>query len=207
MNVLVFGAQGKTGSLVVERALAAHHTVTIFIHTDTQAVHPTGVRVVTGDAGDLAAVQQAMVGQDAVIDTIGGKTPYKDTDLERTIAANIVQAMQAASVRRLVVVSMLGIGDSKEQTPFWYEYLLLPTFLRGAEKDKTAMEATVRSSGLDFVIARPPMLTEKPPTGSMRIIPAGETGHTITRSDLAQFLVDQLTHDQHLGQAVVIANH
>ncbi len=205
MNVIVFGASGKTGSLVVERAIAAGHTVTVFVH---EANHPqsAGVRVITGDAGDPAAVRSALAGQHAVIDTIGGKTPYKDTDLEATAARNIVAAMHAGSVRRLIVVSMMGIGDSKDQTPFWYEHLLLPTFLRGATKDKTAMESAVASSALDFVIARPPFLTEDAPTGSYVILPNDSTGHKITRADLAQFLVDQLTTDQYLGQAVVVAN-
>ena len=204
MNVIVFGAGGKTGSLVVEKALAAGHTVTAFAHAPASD-HP-GVRTVTGDAGDPLAVRTAIAGQDAVIDTIGGKTPYKDTELERTAARNIVDAMQAENVRRLIVVSMMGIGDSKDQAPFWYEHLLMPTFLRGSTKDKTAMEATVEASGLEFVIARPPILSEEAATGSVKVLPEHTQGHKITRADLAQFLVDQLTRDQYLGQAVVVAN-
>lgn len=205
MKVIVFGAGGKTGTLVVEKAIADGHDVTVFLH-DSAHEMPSEVRVIAGDAADPGAVFKAISGHDAVIDVIGGKTPYKDTELERTAARNIVEAMQAEQVRRLIVVSMMGIGDSKEQAPFWYEHILMPTFLRGADKDKTAMEATVHDSGLDFVIARPPLLTEDPPTGSITIITGESKGHKITRADLAQFLVDQLTSDEHLGQAVVIAN-
>jgi nucleoside-diphosphate-sugar epimerase len=206
MNVVVFGAGGKTGSLVVERAVAAGHLVTLFLReAPTQLKNPS-VRFVTGDAGDLAAVRKAISGQDAVIDTIGGKTPYKDTEIERNAARNIITAMQEESVRRLIVISMMGIGESSGQAPFWYEHLLMPTFLRGSTKDKIAMEASVQASGLDFVIARPPILTDDAATGSVTIVPAGSKGHKITRGDLAQFLVDQITGTQYLGQAVVIAN-
>jgi putative NADH-flavin reductase len=90
INVVVFGAGGKTGSLVVEKSLSAHHIVTAFVHDATRFNHP-GVRVVVGDAADPVAVRKAVTGQDAVIDTIGGKTPYKDTLLERTAAQNIVE--------------------------------------------------------------------------------------------------------------------
>ena len=205
MNVIVFGASGKTGSLVVEKALAAGHVVTVFVHN---AAHQKkdGVRVITGDASDSAAVRSAIAGQDAVIDTIGGKTPYKDTELERTAARNIVDAMQEQNVRRLIVVSMMGVGESSEQAPFWYEHILMPTFLRGSTKDKTAMETAVQASRLEFVIARPPILTEDPATGAVKILPPGTKGHKITRADLAQFLVDQLITNEHLGQAVVVAN-
>ena len=205
MKVIVFGAGGKTGALVVDRALAAGHSVTVFVH-DTSQQPRAGVRVITGDAKDQAAVRNAISGQDAVIDTIGGKTPYKSTDLESAAAGNIIEAMQLESVRRLIVISMMGIGDSAEQTPFWYEHLLKPTFLHGATKDKTAMESEVSSSGLEFVIARPPMLTDDAATGSVKVVREGEKGHKITRADLAQFLVDQLSTDQHLGQAVVVVN-
>jgi putative NADH-flavin reductase len=205
MKVVVFGASGKTGSLVVEKAVSAGHEVTAFVH-DAAQYHRSGLRVVAGDTGDSAAVRKAITGQDAVIDTIGGKTPYKDTNLERTAAQNIVESMHSDSVRRLVVVSMMGIGESKEQAPFWYEHLLMPTYLRGADKDKTAMESAVQSSGLDFVIARPPVLTEDPATGSFTIVPHSHKAHKITRADLAQFLIDQLTDSQHLGKAVTVAN-
>ena len=114
--------------------------------------------------------------------------------------------MQTESVRRLVVISMMGIGDSAEQAPFWYEHLMKPTLLRGATKDKTAMESEVNTSGLDFVIARPPVLTDDPATGSIKLVDKESKGHKITRADLAQFLVDQLSNDQNLGQAVVVTN-
>ncbi len=205
MNVIVFGAAGKTGSLVVERALAAGHNVSVFVH-DASHQQPPNVRVIAGDAQDKVAVQNAIAGQGAVIDAIGGKTPYKSTDLERSAAENIIQAMRFERVRRLVVISMMGIGDSAEQSPFWYEHLLKPTFLHGATKDKTAMESEVNASGLDFVIARPPLLTDDAATGSIHVVGKHDKGHKITRADLAQFLVDQLTSDQYLGQAVVVVN-
>ncbi len=205
MNIVVFGAGGKTGKLVVERAVEAGHTVTAFVR-DRSKEQRLGVDIAVGDTGDAEAVRAAISGKDAVIDTIGGKTPYKETELERTAAKNIIDAMQSEGVRRLVVVSMMGIGESHDQAPFWYEYLLMPTFLRGSTKDKTAMESEVEASSLDYVIARPPMLTEDPATGSYTVIPPGTTGHKITRADLAAFLVGQVTNDAYVGQAVLVAN-
>lgn len=205
MKVVVFGAGGKTGALVVERALAAGHSVTVFVRDESKP-QPAGVRVLAGDAGDEAAVRDAVRGQEAVIDALGGKTPYKETELESTAARHIVSAMQAEGVRRLLVISMMGVGDSGGQSPFWYEYLMQPTFLRGADKDKSALEAEVQGSGLEFVIARPPLLSDDSPTGSVQVVSGETKAHKITRADLAQWLVDQLTTDAYVGQAVVIAN-
>jgi uncharacterized protein YbjT (DUF2867 family) len=206
MNLLVFGATGKTGSLVVERALAKGHAVTVLVRNPAKFTRPN-VRVRTGDATNPSDVLAAMRGQQAVIEAIGGTTPYKATQLETTSVRNIIAAMQEEHVRRLIIVSMMGIGDSKAQAPFWYKYLLMPTFLRGSTQDKTNKEAAVCSSGLDYVIARPPILKDTPALGHVNILGPGATGHTITRTDLANFLVDQIETDANLGRAVTVVNN
>lgn len=168
---------------------------------------PANVRVVEGDAANSAAMDAAVLGQDAVLDTIGGKTPYKATTLEASVAHTIIAAMQRHGVRRLVVTSMLGVGESTANAPI-YERLLVVTFLRGADQDKTAMEGAVQASGLDWVILRPAILTDAPATGHVRVFEAetGENAHKITRADLAAFMVAQLTTDEYLHQVVTIAN-
>jgi len=76
MKVLVLGAGGKTGDLVVERALAAGHRVTAFVHDHTSA-QDERVRVIVSDTENPTAVAEAVEGHDAVIDAIGGKAPYR----------------------------------------------------------------------------------------------------------------------------------
>lgn len=211
MQITVIGAAGKTGKLVVERALAAGYAVVALVRDAAELPAAPGLRVVIGDATELVTVSQAVLGSNAVIDCIGGKTPYKYTELERNVAGTIVAALREHATAqgtpaRLLAISMMGIGDSKAQSPFWYEYLLMPTFLHGATPDKTAMEAEVRTSGIPYVLVRPPLLTEDAPTGSVKVLGEGDTGHRITRADLATFLLQQVTGDAYLNQAVTIAN-
>lgn len=205
MRVLVLGATGKTGRLVVDRALAKSHEVTVLVR-DPSKFRTKGARVLAGDATKSDDVMNAVRGQDAVIDTIGGTTPYKTTRLETTSVRNIIDAMRAEGARRLIVISMMGLGESRAQAPFWYKHLLMPTFLHGSTKDKTTMEEAVRSSGLDYVIARPPILKNGPPTGGVTVLSSGAIGHAITRADLANFLVDQLEVNDNLGRAVTVVN-
>ena len=206
MKVLVIGAGGKSGQQLVEKALAAGHQVTAFVHDAADYSAPAGVRVVAGDATNTAAIAPAVAGQDAVLDAIGGHTPYLKTTLEQDAAQAVVAAMQQHGVRRLVVISVLGVGDSQQQGTFLYEHLLKPTFLRGAVPDKAAMEAEVKQSDLDFVLVRPPYLTDDPATGQAHVVTGDTKAHKITRADLAQFVVDQLTSDTYLGQAVTVTN-
>ena len=205
MRVLVFGATGKTGGLVVDCALAKGHEVTVLVR-DAGKFGKDGVRVLAGDATKPDDVLRAVQGQDAIIEAIGGTTPYKTTSLESTSVRNMIDAMKTESVRRLIVVSMMGIGESRAQAPFWYKYLLMPTFLHGSTKDKTLMEEEVGRSELNYVIARPPILTDDPPTGTVTVLGSGTIGHTITRADLANFLVDQLEDDSNLGRSVTVVN-
>ena len=140
------------------------------------------------------------------MECIGGTKPWKKQTLERDVMRNIVKAMEDSGTKRLVVVSAMGVGESAKQSPWWYRYLMVPTFLRGSTADKAAMEAIVRASKLDWVIARPPILKAGPATGKVHVLGNGETGHAITRADLAVWLVDQLVDTAYIGQALVVAN-
>ncbi len=207
MKVIVIGAAGKSGRAVVEAALSKGHQVTAFVHAAGD-YQPADVTVIAGDATDAGDMEKAIAGQDAVIDTIGGHAaPWKATSLERTAAAAIISAMNKNGVRRLVVISMIGEGDSSANIPI-YERFLLPTFLRGEGKDKAAMESSVEASGLDWIIVRPPFLTDGPATGHIQIFDAStdEKAHKITRADLAAFMVAQVSNDEHLCRAVTVGN-
>jgi uncharacterized protein YbjT (DUF2867 family) len=206
MNVLIIGAAGKTGSIVVERAAAAGHVVTAFVRDLATYRAPANVRVVAGDATDQTSVDKAMVGQDAVIDTIGGKTPYRKTTLERSVAGAVLASMKANHAKRIIVISSFGVGDSVDQASWFVQHVIVPTWLRGSTEDKAAAEAVVRASGIAFVIVRPAMLIDHAATGNVRVFQGHDTAHRVTRADVAQFCVDQLTSDEHVGGAVTIAN-
>lgn len=206
MKVLVVGAAGKTGRAVVERAAAEGHEVTAFIRSDRgDGVSSVEVRI--GDASDPVVMDAAVEGHDAVIDTVGGRTPYRATTLEADVATAVVAAMQRHGVRRLVVTSSIGVGESTAHAPLLTR-ILVATFLRASTPDKAAMESVVRGSGLDWVITRPAVLTDKAATGHVRTLSAGDRGRarSITRADVAAFLVAQLTGDDHLRQAVTLAD-
>jgi nucleoside-diphosphate-sugar epimerase len=201
------GAAGKSGRAVVEQALAAGHDVTAFVHKTEGYLPDSNVRVIEGDARDRSAMDSAMLGQDAVIDTIGGKLSFKTITLEASAAATIIASMQSSGVRRRVVISVVGAGESVANTN-WYERLFLSTLLRSEMKDKAAMEAIVDASDLDRIIVRLPFLNDDPGTGNIHVPSAGtgEIAHKRTRTDLAAFMVAQLSSDEYVREAVAVAN-
>lgn len=206
MKVLVIGAAGKTGSLVVEKALAAGHTVTAFVRDAGRYAAPAGVRVASGNATDRAAVGLAMKGHDAVIDTVGGKTPWRNSGLEQAVAQAVVAAAQQHTTRRIIATSAIGVGDSTRQSPLLFRLLILPTLLRGSTADKTAMEQVISRAGIPYILVRPAVLNDKPASGTAHVLAATEKGSQIARADLAAFVVEQLTKDTYLNQTVTVAS-
>lgn len=206
MKVLVFGANGKTGRLVVDRAIAAGHEVTVLVRQMSLSF-PASVRVIVGDALKVMDIRRAMDSQEAVVECIGGNAPWLTQTLERDIMQNIVASMEESGARVLLVISAMGVAESKKHSSWWYRLLVLPTFLRGIIADKTAMETIVRGSQTEWVIARPPILTDGAPTTKVHVLGKRETGHVITRTDLAVWLVEQLADKTYVHQAVTVVNN
>lgn len=209
MKLLVIGAAGKTGQGIVDQALAAGHQVTAFVHHREHYKEPAGLeRVVAGDVQNPTTVAKAMDGQEAVLDALGGHFPFLDTTLETDSARIVLDCMRAAGVRRLVILSTLGEGDSSANVHSFYKHLIMPTLLRGAMKDKAGMEAVVEKSDLDWTIVRPAGLTDGEAKGDIHIVDpeTAEKVRLITRADVAAFMLDQLTSHKYLHRAVGIAN-
>lgn len=206
MKLLVIGAGGELGEAVVEQAMALGHEVTAFVHSPDEYKR-VDVRIIAGDARDGAPMLQAVKGQDAVLDTLGGHLPFLTSTLETDTARNVIEAMQQQGVRRLIAVSTIGEGDSAANVHSYYKHLFLPTLLRGVMKDKAGLESIVEQSALDWIIVRPAGLQNGSPKGVRIVDPAsGEKVRLITRADVAQFMLEQLNSDQYLHKAVGIAN-
>ena len=106
MHIAVFGANGPTGQHVTKQALAEGHTVTaVTRHPETFLLRHERLQVLRGDVFDLAAVERAVAGQDAVLSTLGVPYSRKTITLYSQGIAHIVQAMNYYRVRRLVCVS------------------------------------------------------------------------------------------------------
>ena len=149
-----------------------------------------------------------MAGQEAVIDVIGGTKPYLETDLESGTAKVVLDVMKRNAVKRLIVVSAMGVATIRSPTPAgFYEHLLMPHVSSAAScAIRPAWKTKITHGGIDYVIVRPPLLKDADETGQIHEVTGDDKAHTITRGDLAQFLVDQLTNDQYVGQQVTIAN-
>jgi len=206
MKLTIFGATGGTGLELVKQALERGHAVTAFVRNPASlAAHGAGLAIATGDVHDLASVERAIQGQDAVLCALGSRDLKKNM-IRTEGTANIIQAMKKAQVRRLTVVSAMGIGESWNSLSM-INKLFLAVLLKNTLKDHAAQEAAVRNSGLAWSIVRPSGLTDAPRTG---IYSVGENIRAktsrIARADVADLILDDLEKGALVGKAVTITN-
>ena len=205
MKVLVLGATGGTGRLIVRDALAKGHSVVALVRAPVRSDLP-GAELIEGDVRDEATLVRALRGCDAVVSALGTGIGFREVDLLTVATRALVAAMTRTAVQRLICISALGVGNSRGHGGFVFDRILQPLLLGPAYKDKDRQEAAIRASSLDWSIVRPAMLTNDPPRGRVRASAdlAGLNGGKIARADVSQFVVEQLTNDTWLRRAPVI---
>lgn len=203
MQLVVFGSTGGTGIEVVKQALEQGHEVAAFARNPEKlgGVEHTNLNVIRGDVLDRAVVENAVAGKDAVLSTIGAGAGRATIREEGTRV--IIEAMKNTGVRRLITQSSLGVGESRTNLSFFTRYVIVAIFLRHAFADHERQEAVVKQSTLDWIIVRPPYLSDGPHTGSYKHgFPVTDTQilGKISRADVADFMLKQLTNDTYLRQ-------
>ena len=152
MKLIVFGASGQSGKLLVELAANAHHEVTAFVRTPEKlGPVPAGVKVVKGDGQDAAAVEAAMAGQEGALIAVGAPD-RKKTTVREDVTRNVIAGMKKHGGKRIVYLSASGVSDSLEQAKkmsFLYGYLLIPLMLKHPFADSAAAENLIKASGLE----------------------------------------------------------
>lgn len=212
VNLIVFGASGGTGRQVVLEGLKRGHQVTAFIRSGSEAAlsaftttGPGTLRLVVGDIFDPESVKAAMQGHDAALCALGSSSLTRTT-VRSQGTENILRAAQACGVRRVLVVSAMGVGESWS-TLSWFHKFFFATLLHSSRRDHEAQEAAVKASELAWTIFRPSGLTDGPVTGRYQLGPAvrGSTSR-ISRADVAHALLTELDANALVGQAVTITN-
>ena len=207
MNVVVFGATGRTGRHIVERALGHGHAVRAFVHANPLGERRERLTTVTGDVRDFEAVSSAVEDMDAVAFALSqgsGAAP----DIHEAGIANVIHAMAAGNVARLAAVSAAGTfarGDRRLSLAY---RALMATTMRPVYDDLEAMELRVMASAFEWTIVRPVGLTDEPASGHYRLSRDGSLlakAKRISRADVAALVVKALETDTFVRRAVVIA--
>jgi uncharacterized protein YbjT (DUF2867 family) len=207
MKISILGASQGTGAQAVKLALERGHDVLAFArHPDKLELAHSKLTRLAGDFHDPESVDAAVRGQDAVIVTASSTTlkGFKENPTYFSKGTgHTIDAMKRHGVRRLVVLSALGTGESLKLMNFLAAKLVVGFLLKAAFEDHERQEKLVRASGLDWVIARPGKLTNGPARGRyIKTAKIEPVPNLISRADVADFLVSASELDTWVRQAV-----
>lgn len=206
LRILVIGATGGTGRELVRQSLELGHEVTAFVRKPAKfkIEHPN-LRVVKGNVRDYASVEAAMRGQNAVVSALGHKRLFWPTRILSEGTRNILRAMKACNVPRFVCESSLGVGNTVGRLGLMSTFFVVPVILPFYFWDRVRQEKLIEESDVDWVIVRPGVLTNGAARGNYRH--GSNVGNfiltrRISRADVADFMLKQLTDDDYIGRAV-----
>jgi putative NADH-flavin reductase len=204
-RVLIVGATGGTGRQLVAQALERGCAVTALVRNASklQFKHPQ-LTVIQGDVLDYASVEAAMRGQEAVVSALGHKRFFYPTRILSEGTRNILRAMKAHGVPRLVCETSLGIGDSAWRMGLYFTLFVIPAILPFYFWDKARQERIIAASDVEWVIARPGALNNGNKRDRWRH--GWNIGNflwtvRISRADVADFMLNQLASDDYLRSA------
>ena len=204
MKLLILGATGGIGLELVRQAVERGHSVTALVRRPDLLQPLAGrISILEGDLLSTHTLSAAALGHDAVLSSFGPRVPVAKTDhdLLQRFAVTLTQALQAAAVRRAIVVSTAFLFRDAFLPP---AYLFGRLFFPSVVRDSAAMEAILARSNLDWTIVRPPRLTVKPGKQKYRVreshLPA--FGFSIPRADVADFMLQESGRNAYIHKVV-----
>ena len=204
MHLLIIGATGGTGRALVDQALTQGHAVTAFVRNPAKVrIAQERLTVVKGNVLEYDSVDRAVQGKDAVLSALGHKQWFIKTTILSRGTKNIISAMEKHGVKRFICETSLGVGKSRGRLGLYYTLFVIPFITYFYFKDKERQEQLIKDSSLDWVIVRPGQLTNGRKRGVYRH--GEEIGShlftvRISRADVADFMLRQLTDNSYLRQ-------
>lgn len=202
MRLTILGAGGQTGSLLVQQAIMAGHSVNALVR-DAKCLRPAGnLTVFTGDATRAEDVARASSGTDVIISTIGQGAGHSSLMTDAVTA--VVQAARITGVKRFILMS--AAHAYPEHLSWGVKMITLvakETFV-----DKRRSEEVMKASDLEWTIVRPTLLVNKALGYGLREIPAGTRigpRHVAGRADVAAWMLKAAEGNIHLNAEVTVS--
>ncbi|MEO6489371.1 MAG: SDR family oxidoreductase [Ferruginibacter sp.] len=208
MKILILGATGMTGQLLVKLALEKSHQVTALVRSPTKLniIHEN-LNVIKGDILDNNILKDLLKDKDAVLSALGVGKSLKSGNLMTRVASVLIPSMHETKVKRLIFLSAFGVGETFSQANF-IQKLIFRLPLKNIYRDKSASDSIIKNSKIDWTLICPTLLTNGPFIGEYK---AGEKFTMkgmpkISRADVADFMIKQLTDPTYIRKSPILMN-
>ena len=208
MTITIFGASGRTGQHLVRATLKKGYLVKAFVRDGSRLrSQDPRIEVIEGDVCDLVAVERAVIGSNAVLSALGW-TKTSRTDVLSEASKNIVAAMEKYQVKRIIVLTGYGVSFPKDPPDSLGKKLLhlgIKILLPHLVPDGIRYAKTIVESGLDWTIVRASILSSRKSRGSYQAGYFDPGIRMVSREDVADFMVEQITGREYVHEAPVVA--
>jgi putative NADH-flavin reductase len=208
MKIAVIGASAGIGLQCARLALQQGHEVTTLSRRIVPLPDNPKLRKVQGNATNSNDVKATVEGAEAILVTLGTKNPLPTTMFSNSARILLRVLEEAGSSPTLLVLTGFGAGDSWSYNSFPMK-LMFTLLLKKVYADKGEQERLIASGYSRWAIVRPGRLTNGGMTGRYRVLDsltAGMWVGSISRSDVAHFIVTQAEHPTYLGKYVALTS-
>jgi putative NADH-flavin reductase len=206
MKITVIGASAGVGLEVTRLALQKGHDVTTLSRRMVPLPDHSKLRRVQGSATNPGDVRAAVNGADAILVTLGVKSPFA-TSLFSDSARILLEVLQETnSASTLIVLTGFGAGDSWGYNSFPMK-LMFTLLLKKVYTDKSEQERVIVNGYSRWEIVRPGRLTNGAVTGHYRVLDdlvEGMKIGAISRANVAHFMIAQAEHPTYLSKYVAL---
>jgi putative NADH-flavin reductase len=210
VKLVVLGATGGTGRRLLDQAIQRGHEVVAYVRRPDALEGRPGLSVVGGELSDRPSLTAAVAGADAVLCAIGptGVRDLIGTDLMQRMLPVVAAAMTAAGVRRLVLMSAYGVGDTAASASPMAK-IAFATAVRALYRDKQVAEAQLAKADLDVTTVYPTALTNDPPGDAADVRDVGTASRVsgmpkISRAAVATAMLDAVEDPGTIGRRLLV---
>lgn len=210
MKIAVIGATSQTGTLLLNQALDEGHEVVAYVRRP-EAISPVpGLSIVTGQIDNVETMCRALVGCDAVVVILGWKLGKPFIPLYSIAIPTLIKAAQQVGLKRVVVMSALGVGNTYKNTRYPYR-LGCRTFLRQIFEDHRIGESQLIGTNIKWTTVHPGPLMNGSKTLSPTIADAA-TGFAMpgsprtNRADVASLMLKLIDDQKSFGKEIMITS-
>lgn len=207
LKLAILGGTGKSGKYLVKELLSRGHYLKLLLRNpENLELKSPLIEIVKGDARDPEAVRSLIEGCSAVISTLG--QPRGETSIFSQATRNVLQAMAMHNVSRYIVTTGLNVdtpldrkGPKTKMATDWMKTNYPATTL-----DKQVEFDDLTNSNVNWTLVRLPLIELTDEKRTVMVSLEDCPGDKISSTDLASFLIEQLSDDAYGRKAPFIAN-
>lgn len=216
MQILILGATGRTGRFLVEEAVKRGYAINVLLRDKSKLnVNSNSITVFRGIPTDINALLPAMQGCEAILSTLNisrtSDFPWAPLrtpkDFLSTGMENIIKAANQFQIKRIIITTAWGVGETKKEVPFWFRLLIDKSNIAYPYRDHELQEELLNNSSLNWTTIRPVGLTnalnKKEVLVSFNNSPRPRL--IISRQNVARFMLNVLKNDLYIKQSPTVS--